>query len=111
MARAKLSKALKQQVYDRANGCEYCRLQRQFANSFEVEHIIPVSRGGLDTLDNLALACRHCNSLKSNKVSAIDPASGETVSLFHPRQMAWADHFLWSDNALGRNSSRARAIK
>jgi hypothetical protein len=101
MARAKISKNLKQAVNNLSGGCcEYCRLQRQFADSFEIEHIIPVSRGGSDTLDNLALACRQCNSLKSNKVSAIDPASGQTVPLFHPRQMAWHEHFLWSDDAL-----------
>jgi HNH endonuclease len=101
MARAKISKALKQAVNKLSSGCcEYCRSQRRFADSFEIEHIIPVSRGGADTLDNLALACRQCNSLKSNKISAIDPASGQIAPLFHPRQMEWTDHFLWSDDAL-----------
>jgi hypothetical protein len=102
MARAKISKALKQQVNDLSGGCcEYCQSQRRFSpSSFEIEHIIPMSRGGLDRLDNFALSCGQCNSHKSNKIIAIDPASGQAVSLFHPRQMDWADHFLWSDDTL-----------
>jgi DNA-directed RNA polymerase specialized sigma24 family protein len=64
MARAKISKSLKQQVNDRARGCcEYCRSQRQFSPSgFEIEHTMPLSRGGSDTLENLALACGDYNS-------------------------------------------------
>jgi HNH endonuclease len=102
MARAKISKVLKQQVNDRARGCcEYCRSQRQFSPSgFEIEHTTPLSRGGSDTWENLALACGDCNSHKYNKVEAIDPASGQVVPLFNPRQMAWDDHFLWSDDTL-----------
>jgi 5-methylcytosine-specific restriction endonuclease McrA len=29
--------------------------------SFSVEHIVPISQGGNDMLDNLALACQGCN--------------------------------------------------
>jgi HNH endonuclease len=102
MARAKISKVLKQQVNDRARGCcEYCRSQRQFSPSgFEIEHTTPLSRGGSDTLENLALACGDCNSHKYSKIAAIDPASGQVVPLFNPRQMKWNDHFLWSDDTL-----------
>ena len=62
--------------------------------------IIPISRGGLSQLENLALACSQCNSHKSDKISAIDLVSGQTVLLFHPRQMRWTDHFCWSDDTL-----------
>ena len=30
---------------------------------------------------------------KSNKVTAIDPATGEEAPLFHPLQQDWSDHF------------------
>jgi HNH endonuclease len=30
----------------------------------ELEHVIPVSQGGLTTADNLALACHGCNNYK-----------------------------------------------
>jgi len=102
MGRAKISKFLKQQVNDRARGCcEYCRSQRQFSPSgFEIEHTTPLSRGGSDTLENFALACGDCNSHKYNKIEAIDPASGQVVPLFNPRQRSWDKHFLWSDDTL-----------
>jgi hypothetical protein len=102
MARAKIPKALKLAINALSGGCcEYCKSQRRFSpSSFEIEHIIPVSRGGLDDLNNLALACGQCNSHKSNKIMAIDPASGQRVPLFHPRQMNWADHFLWHEDTL-----------
>lgn len=37
-------------------------------NSFTVDHITPVNRGGPDTLDNKAAAHRSCNRSKSDKV-------------------------------------------
>lgn len=33
-----------------------------------VDHIVPLSRGGTNDLDNLQLLCRSCNSIKSAKV-------------------------------------------
>ena len=102
MARAKISDALKKQVTNLAQGCcKYCKSQIRFSpNSFEIDHIVPISRGGLSQLENLALACPQCNSHKSDKVSAIDPVSEQIVPLFHPRQMRWTDHFCWSDDTL-----------
>ena len=102
MARSKISDALKKQVTHLAQGCcEYCKSQIRFSpNSFEIDHIVPINRGGLSRLENLALACPQCNSRKSDKVSAIDPVSEQTVLLFHPRQMCWADHFCWSNDTL-----------
>jgi len=36
----------------------------------EVDHIIPVSKGGLSTPDNLQTLCWKCNRSKSNKVAS-----------------------------------------
>ena len=33
---------------------------------FEVDHIIPRSRGGTDHIDNLQLLCTHCNRTKGD---------------------------------------------
>jgi len=41
--------------------CVYCE---KICDGLQWEHIIPRSRGGLDTIDNLALACRECNLSK-----------------------------------------------
>lgn len=31
-----------------------------------IDHVIPVSKGGTDDLENLVIACRKCNSKKNN---------------------------------------------
>jgi hypothetical protein len=64
--------------------------------SFECEHIIPLSQGGANVLDNLAFACDGCNRTKATRTSAPDPESGALVPLFHPRTQAWNDHFAWN---------------
>jgi len=67
---------------------------------FTVDHVIPLAQGGSDTLDNLALACFHCNRRKADRTSAIDPESGMEVPLFNPRLDVWSQHFIWSADGL-----------
>jgi HNH endonuclease len=100
MPREYIPVALKQQVFDRAQGiCEYCRCQARFAmGPLVIEHIFPLSQGGTTVAENLALACQGCNNYKYNKTEALDPISSQLVPLFHPRQMAWNDHFAWSED-------------
>jgi len=74
--------------------CEYCHAPEAVFNfPFEVEHIIPVSRGGTDIETNWALACRSCNLRKATHVSGVDPESQGAVRLFHPREDRWEEHF------------------
>ena len=82
-------------VSDRANHrCEYCRAPEIVFNfPFEVEHIIPLYRGGTNDQTNLALACRACNLRKGISINGIDPESKTETSLFHPRQDNWNEHF------------------
>ncbi len=81
--------------------CEYCLLPNSHSPStFHLEHIIPLIKGGNNTLANLAYACTGCNEFKSAKTTAIDPATGEKIPLFHPRKDNWNDHFKWSDDSL-----------
>ncbi|RMG55417.1 MAG: HNH endonuclease [Bacteroidetes bacterium] len=98
MSRSRLTPAIRQKIIDRAVGCcEYCHSQARFATyTFSVEHIVPLSKGGTDTIDNLALACQGCNSHKYTKTEAIDPLSQLKVPLFHPRKDRWSTHFTWS---------------
>lgn len=45
--------------------CSYCEMPVK--NSIEVEHVHPVANGGNELdWDNFLLACRYCNSVKSN---------------------------------------------
>lgn len=42
--------------------CQYCG-----SGADSIDHVIPRSRGGLDDWENLAAACRTCNSTKRNR--------------------------------------------
>ncbi len=94
------SSSLKQTVRERARGCcEYCWSQEKFATqSFSIEHIYPLSKGGQTSLENLALACQGCNNYKYNKTKSKDPVNQELVSLYHPRQQQWQEHFAWNED-------------
>lgn len=83
-------------VRERANGCcEYCLLPQKYCDlTHHVEHIVSKQHGGTDVEENLALACHRCNLSKGPNLTGIDPASGELVRLFHPRQDRWEEHFL-----------------
>ena len=99
---ATLSDKLKAKVRKRANQlCEYCHTNEiwQYV-PFTVDHITPTSLGGKTELENLALACFHCNRRKSNVVKAIDPETNTEVELFHPRKDVWSEHFIWSKDRL-----------
>jgi hypothetical protein len=74
--------------------CEYCHAPEAVFNlPLEVEHIVPIARGGEDTAANWALACRACNLYKAAHVSGRDPESAVVVRLFHPRADQWGNYF------------------
>lgn len=74
--------------------CEYCIAPEHVFNlEFEVDHIVPTALGGLDTLENLALACRSCNVRKGAAQRALDRDTGQIVALFNPRVDLWDNHF------------------
>lgn len=100
--RRKLQPEVQAAVRERARAlCEYCHSAEQWQYvPFTVDHIVPLAQEGADDLDNLALACFHCNRRKSSRMSGPDPVSGEVVSLFHPRRQSWAEHFIWSVDGL-----------
>lgn len=74
--------------------CEYCHAPEAVFNMpFEVEHIIPLAKGGADVAANWALACRSCNLNKSDALDGIEPVTQHRVRLFNPRQDFWMEHF------------------
>jgi len=89
---------VKLQIRQRANFlCEYCHSSEEIsAARFEIDHIHPRSLGGLDSIDNLALACQRCNSHHYNFIQGLDPDTLREVALFHPRQQIWNHHFIWN---------------
>jgi hypothetical protein len=100
MAKRALPADTKRLVAERAAGCcEYCLSQQQFAtHPFSIDHVVPLDLGGSDESDNLALCCQGCNNYKFNHTRALDPKTGESVPLYHPRQDIWQEHFQWNEN-------------
>ena len=98
----KPSLKLQEQVRTRAAQlCEYCHTNERWQYvRFTIDHLLPVAEGGTDALDNLALACFHCNRRKSNMQTALDPVTQQEVALFNPRTHVWAAHFIWSSDGL-----------
>jgi hypothetical protein len=90
---------LERQVEARAaSRCEYCQMHQSLQGAtFHVEHIVPKSRGGVTSLENLAWACPGCNLRKSDRHGAVDPNRGTLVLLFHPRSQNWHEHFACDD--------------
>ena len=96
------------------NRCEYCQLKQEHLpfSTFHIEHIIARQHGGDNDPSNLALACDCCNAHKGPNLTGIDPETGEIVTLFHPREHIWAEHFGESEamiiglTAIGRTTVR-----
>lgn len=102
MSRIYIPKSIRDEVERLSKGCcEYCKYLQMFSPSkFVNEHIIPLALGGTNELMTLAKACAACNSSKYIAITAFDPVTQESVSLFHPRQQDWNDHFKWSEDLL-----------
>lgn len=88
MPRRSIPQSAQQQARQRAKRlCEYCHTAEQWQYvPFTVDHVVPISQGGDNSLGNLALACFHCNRRKSDQMLAGDPQTQEEVPLFDPRK-------------------------
>lgn len=54
--------AVRRGVFERdSHTCQYCGSTERLS----LDHVVPWSRGGKDTADNLVTACRSCNSKKN----------------------------------------------
>ncbi len=92
-----ISEKLRQQVIVQADyRCEYCKTSSRLTGiPLVMEHILPRSLGGMDDRENLAASCYRCNEFKGAKTHAVDPETGQLVTLFNPRSQTWTDHFTW----------------
>lgn len=97
-------------VAEAGERCGYCRTPQALVNvRFEIEHLVPASRGGDSTRENLWLSCPTCNRFKSDRVSGVDPVTGRKVRLFHPRRQPWDRHFRWNGTTIIGKTAAGRA--
>lgn len=106
-----ISAVLRRLVYDRANGrCEYCLLAEKYTiKRHEADHIYAEKHGGATVDANLCLSCFDCNRYKGSDLCSIDESTGEIITLFHPRNDVWEDHFrLMKDGRIEPLTARGR---
>jgi hypothetical protein len=102
MARAYIPIEVERRVRAEARSrCGYCLSPQHLVMArLEIDHIIPVSKGGSSDECNLWLACPICNRHKSDKAVGLDSETGESLPLFNPRTQAWSEHFQWTQDGL-----------
>ncbi len=66
MSKTPISRSLQAEVFQRDGyRCRYCG---STDGPFELDHVYPEVKGGQTTADNLAVACKSCNRLKSDDI-------------------------------------------
>ena len=68
--------------------CQYCG-KRFSKQDLTIDHVLPRSRGGRDTWENLVLACVKCNLKKSNRT----PVEAGMKMLKQPAKPKWLPRF------------------
>mgnify|MGYP003547143224 FL=1 len=68
------------------NTCQYCKAK---GDQLTIDHVIPRSRGGGDTWENLVAACVRCNVKKGNRT----PKEAEMSLQTKPRRPYSSLHF------------------
>ena len=73
--RGKVSYKMRFSIYDRdGNRCKKCKRR---TNDLEIDHIIPIAKGGKSEYSNLQTLCRRCNK---NKSDIIEPVTSKTFN-------------------------------
>ncbi|MEO8216983.1 MAG: HNH endonuclease [Acidobacteriota bacterium] len=83
------------------NRCQYCG--RKFSSSeLSLDHVIPISRGGKSTWENVVCACLPCNVRKGNKLlseAGLQLIRGPHRPRWHPLHRLQGRHFpdIWKN--------------
>ncbi len=85
-----------------AHQCQYCGNRKNLT----IDHIIPRSKGGKHTWNNVVIACVDCNSRKGNKTptEAGMALATQPKAPMHPA-VAFAEHF-WQQQNLNLNQEQ-----
>ena len=86
--------------------CQYCGSS---ADQLSIDHVVPRSRGGLDTWENVTTACLPCNVRKGNRTprEASMPLMGKphrplsSLRFEAARQISAGRHVEWAKYVIG----------
>jgi len=85
--------------------CQYCGDKR---HDLTIDHIIPRSRGGLDSWDNVAAACLRCNVKKGDRTPKeagmplnCNPRRPMSHVLFEISKHSFAGDYNWKKYVIG----------
>lgn len=67
--------------------CVYCGMPGTHC-VLEVDHVVPVARGGTNELSNLAASCADCNAGKSSRVVPLDQLPEAVAQRIHEADIA-----------------------
>lgn len=60
---------IKEQYTRQKNRCYWCKTDlRKEIRTPHIDHILPLSRGGSNNIDNLVIACHRCNESRNNRL-------------------------------------------
>ena len=68
-----MEKELRDKTFEKARNneglyeCKMCKMTSYNRIPFQVDHIVPLNKGGKTVTSNLQILCRKCNALKSDK--------------------------------------------
>ncbi|MEL7072200.1 MAG: HNH endonuclease [Cyanobacteria bacterium J06581_3] len=102
MSKTYVSATLRRTVEERAHDCcEYCLQPGIFSfSAHQIDHVIAEKHGGQTVKDNLALACKLCNTLKGSDIASVDPQTQKITRLYQPRKDHWQTHFQYRNGKL-----------
>jgi len=69
--------------------CQYCGKEIKDASDYEMDHIIPIARGGKDNYLNLVASCRGCNQRKIDKTPQEAGLKTPSSTTFHGAQATY----------------------
>jgi len=72
--------------------CLYCGHEYS-RPSLTRDHVLPLSKGGRDSWENVVTACFHCNSRKANRT----PQQANMPLLAVPYRPSWIEHLILSN--------------
>lgn len=70
IAKRKQQTSAKHRMFKTQKRCHWCRIKLT-AETATVDHVIPISRGGLNNDNNRVLACQPCNSARGHAMPEI----------------------------------------